>query len=245
MRIKKRNPNSMSTEEHFRELKRRSMLVVFTFIAATIFLLILCPNCLEWFLVLGRDIGYQFIYISPQELLLQHLRIVLTMAACITAPVLLFEVSAFVSPALEVKHTTLKLLGIEATVLVMFGLGGIFAYKVLLPFVYGYLYAFGSGSSITAQITVENYLSLFLRIVFIISAAFELPLVCVFLCRIGLLKASGMKKHRRIVIVLVFLISAIITPPDVVSQCLVAIPLLVLYEISILLCRITQRRGHV
>ena len=97
-------------------------------------------------------------------------------------------------------------------------------------------------SDITASVSVANYVSFLLTIFVIMGVIFELPVVCVTLTSLGLLKVEWMVKARKFAIIIIFLVAAIVTPPDVVSQCMVAVPMLGLYQFSILICKLISRR---
>ena len=125
--------------------------------------------------------------------------------------------------------------------LVCFLVGIFFAYKIMLPFMLQFLIGIGADTDISASITVQNYISFLLTMFLIFGAVFELPVLSVVLTQLDLVKVAWMKKGRRVVIVLIFLMAAVITPPDVVSQIMVAIPMMILYEFSILLCSALKR----
>ena len=104
-----------------------------------------------------------------------------------------------------------------------------------------FLISLSSGSSVSATVSVQSYISFLMTVFMVFGFIFELPMVSVLLTQMGFLKAEWMKKGRKIVIVGIFFIAAVITPPDVVSQVMVAVPMLVLYELSIVLCMLCQR----
>lgn len=101
--------------------------------------------------------------------------------------------------------------------LLCFGAGACFAYKIMLPFMLYFFNTLSIGSGVSAYISVQNYLSFLLMVLIIFGIVFELPMVSVVLNRLGLLKVSWMKAGRRVVIVVIFVIAALITPPDIVS----------------------------
>jgi sec-independent protein translocase protein TatC len=106
----------------------------------------------------------------------------------------------------------------------------------MLPFMLYFLIDISNGSDISASISVQNYISFLLTIFMIFGVVFELPVVSVLLTQLGLLKVEWMKKGRRVVIVVIFFLAAVITPPDIVSQIMVGIPMIGLYELSIIIC---------
>lgn len=237
----KRNPNQLSISGHFRELKRRIIMTVLVFVGLLVACIYWCNYLMDVILEVGKNTGFNFVYIAPQEVLIQQLRTAGVFALIGTVPVILFEITQFISPAFDIKHASLKLALVELVGLPMFALGVLFTYKILFPFTCSYLYGVGSNSGISAQISVERYVTLFLSTTTCIGLVFEIPLVSVVLAKFGLIKSGMMKKLRSVIIVVIFLLAAIITPPDVVSQMIVAIPMVCLYQISIFLCALCEK----
>ena len=119
--------------------------------------------------------------------------------------------------------------------LLMCALSILFAYKVTLPFMLNFLVTLEGTDYITASISIESYINLCLTMFIIFGCVFEMPLVTIILAKMGIANPEIMKKVRGVAIVLIFLTAAIITPPDIVSQCFVAVPMCLLYFISIFL----------
>jgi sec-independent protein translocase protein TatC len=189
---------------------------------------------------IGKTYGYEYVYISPQELLMQYFSVALLLGVIVTLPVILYHIWAFIQPGLRKNENSLFLAALFFG-LICFCLGIIFAYKVMLPFMLRFLINVSIGSDITASISVQNYITFLLTIFMIFGVVFELPVVSVLLTQMGLLKVSWMKKGTRVVIIIIFLVSAFITPPDIVSQVMVAIPMIGLYELSIVISSILLR----
>ena len=120
----------------------------------------------------------------------------------------------------------------------LFCVGILFAYKVTLPFMLNFLVTLEGTDYITASISIESYINLCLTMFIIFGCVFEMPLVTIILAKMGIANPEIMKKGRGVAIVLIFLVAAIITPPDIVSQCFVAVPMCLLYFISIFLSSI-------
>jgi sec-independent protein translocase protein TatC len=122
----------------------------------------------------------------------------------------------------------------------LFYAGGVMFY-LLLPMVIEFLLSFAS-EDISAQLSVGYYVSFCLRLMIAFGVVFQLPMVVVFLTQLGLLSSHILLKHFRYAVVLVFVVAAVLTPPDVVSQTFMALPMLVLYGVSILLARRIEKR---
>lgn len=230
----------MSLSEHLRELRNRLFVCLAVLLATTLAGLYFAPRIVELLLDIGRSYRYRFVYIAPQELLLQYVATALVCGLSAAVPVLLYEVWAFIRPGLKRQEKALFLFAM------IFGLicfcGGVyFAFKIMLPFMLYFLISLSGGSSASASISVQNYISFLTTVFLIFGAVFELPVVSVLLSRLGILKVRWMRKGRRVMIVTIFFIAALITPPDIVSQIMVAVPMLALYELSILLCAASQK----
>ncbi len=156
-------------------------------------------------------------------------------------PYLLFEVVSFVTPALTDKEKRYFFI-IFPWVLLMFIIGVIFAYFILLPPALTFLINFGSDIA-PAQIRIGNYISVVTRLLLAIGLVFELPVLLTFLQRIGVVSPQMLAKQRKWAVVLAFVVGGFLTPtPDPVNQSLVSIPLYLLYEMSIWLGKLVYRK---
>ena len=189
---------------------------------------------------LGEDFGYQFVYIRPQELLMVYFTISLLGAFVLSLPVTAYEIFSFCSPGLKQLEKSMMLLGmIFGTV--FFVVGVLFAYFITVPFMLRFLISFSSDVAVTASISIQEYMSFLLMVFTIFGVIFELPVLSVILTALGVVRPSWLVKARRPMIVAIFFVAAIITPPDIVSQIMVAIPIVALYEFSILLGRLVYK----
>ena len=123
-----------------------------------------------------------------------------------------------------------------------FVLGVAFARYISLPFVLRFLIQFTGQVDVSASISIQQYIGFLMTIFVVFGLVFELPVVSVLLTGLGLIKTDWLRKGRKIMIVIIFVMAAIITPPDVVSQVMVAIPMIGLYELSIGLSSLVARR---
>ncbi|MDO4475190.1 MAG: twin-arginine translocase subunit TatC [Lachnospiraceae bacterium] len=222
---------------HLRELRNRVVICLVSVIGFFLLGLNLAPNFVNLLTDIGTQYGYQYVYIAPQELLMQYFSVALLLSVVFSLPLILYHVWAFVQPGMKKNENSLFLITLVFG-LICFVIGILFAYKIMLPFMLRFLIEVSLGSDITAQISVQNYVQFLLTIFMIFGIVFELPVVSVLLTQLGLLKVSWMKKGTKLVIVLIFFVAAIITPPDIVSQIMVAIPMIGLYELSIALCSV-------
>lgn len=239
-RDKKQKEESMTLTGHLRELRNRLVVCVVCLVASFLIGLHFAPELVEALTDIGKAYGYSYVFIAPQELLMQYFSIALLAGVCITFPVILYHIWAFVQPGLQKNENVLFLAAIFFGLL-CFVAGIIFAYKIMLPFMLHFLMGISVGSEITAAISVQNYITFILTIFMIFGIVFELPVISVLLTQMRLLKVEWMKKGRKVIIIVIFLVAALITPPDIVSQIMVAIPMIGLYELSIIICGILMK----
>jgi len=197
----------------------------------------------EWIfyiLVLPAE-GIELIYIEMTEMFGTVMKVCLTAGLVLVMPYLVYEGIMFVSPALTRREKRYIYLILPWIALMFIG-GVVFGYFILLPPATKFLITFGSNIA-TPQIKVGNYISIITRLLLSIGFIFEMPVVTTFLARIGILKPQWLVKKRRMAIILAFIIAAIITPTfDPINQSLVALPLVVLYEMSIWLAKLVYRQ---
>jgi sec-independent protein translocase protein TatC len=163
-----------------------------------------------------------------------HINISLVAGIIIAFPYIFWEFWNFFKPALyekERKHAR----GAVLSASFLFLLGVVFGYFVIVPLSLNFLGSYRVSDIVHNQINVRSYIGTISSIVLAAGLAFELPVIAYFLARIGIITPGFMRKYRKHSIIVILIIAAVITPPDVFSQTLVAIPLLILYEISILI----------
>ena len=153
-------------------------------------------------------------------------------------PVILYQFWRFVSPAFEDKH------GMTVVIIVLFSsvffvLGMCFAYFVIIPFSLAFFTSLTSGSvDVAYNFTLEGYLIYILWLMFGCGLLFQLPIISIFFTKIGILTPAFLREYRKFAIVLFLILGAVLTPPDPVSQILIVIPLILLYEFSILISKL-------
>jgi sec-independent protein translocase protein TatC len=234
---KEQTEKNMTLSGHLRELRNRLVVCIICLVVFMLAGLHYAPNLVDNLTGIGKAYGYTYVYIAPQELLMQYFSIALLTGVVVTLPVILYNIWAFVQPGLKKNENGLFLSAMFFG-LICFVIGIIFAYKIMLPFMLYFLIDLSKGSNITASISVQNYMTFLLTIFMIFGIVFELPVVTVALTQMGLLKVQWMRAGRRVVIVVIFFVAALITPPDIVSQIMVSIPMIGLYELSIIISSI-------
>lgn len=225
---------------HLRELRRRLTRSVIAVGITTILAFLFADHI---FRVLTMPIrGVSLIFVEMTEMFSTYMTVSLVSGIAMAMPYLVYEFIMFVSPALtprEKKYVYIVLPWIG----IMF-LGGVaFGFFVLLPPAIGFLVSFGNDIA-TPQIRIGNYISLVTRLLLAIGLIFEFPVISTLLARLGVINSRWLAGKRKLAIVLAFVVGAAVTPtPDPVNQTLVSLPLIVLYELSIWLAKIFQKRA--
>lgn len=229
---------NMTLTGHLKELRNRLMWCALVFVVGTVYFLTISDKLIDLLTAMAiNNNGYTFVFLAPQEKLMQYFRVSLLAAVIITIPVALYHIYAFAKPGL--KKAESFFFGLVLVFgLCLFCTGVLFAYHVTLPFMLNFLVTLQGTEYITASISIENYVNLCLTIFVIFGCVFEMPLVTVILARMGIANPEVMKKGRGVAIVLCFFVAAVITPPDIVSQVMVAMPMILLYFISIFLSKV-------
>jgi sec-independent protein translocase protein TatC len=231
--------DKLTVLSHLYELRSRLIKSVIAIAVASVIAFVFA----DWiFYILTLPAGdIPLIYIEMTEMLGTYMRVSLVAGIALAMPYLVYQVIMFVSPALtpgEKKYVFLVLPWIG----LMFIGGVVFGYFVLIPPALKFLLTFGANIA-TPQIKVGNYIALVTRLLLSIGLVFELPVVTTFLARIGVVKAKWLADRRRPAIIIAFILAAAITPTfDPINQSLVAVPLIVLYELSIWLARLVQKK---
>lgn len=171
-----------------------------------------------------------------QEQFFQHMMIALLGGFVLALPYILYEIYRFIKPALKSKEKKYSGIAIAAASLLFF-LGVLFGYFFLAPISINFLGNYTLSEVIQKEFTVTSVVSLISLLTVGSGLMFELPLVIYFLAKIGLVTAETLRSYRKVALVVILVISAIITPPDVASQILLAIPIMILYEVGIFIAK--------
>ncbi len=216
-------------------LTRAAIAVVITTLASFVF-------ADKIFYVLTLPIaGTQLVFLEMTEMIGIYMKVCLWTGIAVAMPYIVYQVVMFIAPALTSKEKRYVYLALPWIALMFIG-GMVFSYFVLLPPAVKFLVSFGSEIA-TPQIRIGNYISVVTRLIVATGIIFELPVISTFLARLGIITSSWLAKKRRLAIILAFVLGAIITPTfDPVNQTLVAAPLIVLYEMSIWLAKLVQKK---
>ncbi|MBL7158161.1 MAG: twin-arginine translocase subunit TatC [Candidatus Omnitrophica bacterium] len=225
--------------EHLEELRLRIIKCAVFIIAASV----ICYNFSGKILSNIIKPAGRTVFIAPQEAFVTHVKVAFITGALASVPFILFETWRFVSEALQRQEKKYILLFAPLS-LVLFAIGAFFGYAVILPVAMKFLLGF-STEYITPMLSVGMYVSFAGLLIFAFGIMFELPIAALFATKIGLVTPYFLSKRRREAVVIIFIIAAFFTPPDAVTQILMAVPLLALYEASILFSKLVYKRGEI
>ena len=227
--------------EHLEELRWRIIKSAIAVIIGMVICLFFSQQILDLMILPthGLDTPLELQVLKVQGMFMVKLEVGFFGGLVLALPFVLVQFWRFISPGLieTEKHYFFPLIAFS-TILFLIGLS--FAYFVILPLAINFFIGLASGD-IKPNIAIDFYIGFVLRILLVFGFVFELPMISYFLSKIGLLTPAFMRKYRRHAIVIIFVVAAILTPPDVITQVFLAIPLILLYEFSIWISTIVER----
>jgi sec-independent protein translocase protein TatC len=237
--VKKETDGSMPLTGHLRELRNRLLVCVVPFVGLTVAFIPGADRLMAILTDMGERFGYRYVYLAPQELLIEYLRIAVLGAFLCCVPLILFQVWSFARPGLERGEKQMFAFSMLFGLL-CFCLGILFAYRITVPFMLQFLIGLSS-QTVSAAISIEKYTSFLLTVFLIFGIIFELPMVSIILTNLGFIDSELLKRFRKLAIVVSFVVAAFITPPDIFSQVMVSVPIVLLYQVSIWLSAVVGR----
>lgn len=235
MKRKQINEREMPFLDHLEELRWRlfkSLITVFV-------LMLICWGFSDQLLEVLRYPGTQITpplkmqVLKVQTVFMTKLEIALVAGVILGLPVIIYQLWQFMAPGLIKKEKKFLPIIILATI-ICFAIGGFFAYFIIIPFALQFFMDLAP-ADIENNIALDFYIGFLLRIIVVFGVVFELPIISIILTKMGLLTPKFMRKYRRYALVIAFILGAILTPPDPSTQIMLAIPIILLYEISIFL----------
>ena len=240
---KPQNDQGMTLTEHLEELRRRlfvcAVAVVLAFcvtyyFSKDLFQLLMAP------LLAVMPPEHGLIFTGLPEAFFTYLKVALVAAIFASSPIILYEIWRFVAPGLFSSEKKYIFPFVFLSTIFFVG-GALFGYYVVFPFGFSFFVGFAT-DFIRPMPSIKEYFSFSTRMLFAFGIVFELPVFTMFLSRIGLVNHRMLSQQRKYAFLAVFVISAVLTPPDVMSQLMMAGPLLILYEISIIIARIFGKK---
>jgi sec-independent protein translocase protein TatC len=230
--------------EHLEELRKR---LIICFIAVGIGFVLSYGFKEKLFQILTRPLirvmqtGDKLIFTGLPEAFFTYLKVAFLSGIILAAPVIFYQFWMFVAPGLYDKEKRLMAPIVILSTFFFVG-GAFFGYFIVFP--YGFKFFLGFASEIIQPLpSMREYLGFASKLLLVFGLVFELPLIITFLARLGIVSVSFLKKNRKYALLLFFVGAAILTPPDVVTQVMMALPLIVLYEISIISARIFGKKN--
>ncbi|MBR3796504.1 MAG: twin-arginine translocase subunit TatC [Clostridia bacterium] len=232
---------NMSLVGHLTEIRNRIAVCFITLVVAFFVCFAFIKPLANELLEMGLTAGFQYVYLSPSELLTSYFKLSLILAAVIVSPLLIYEIWSFVAPALTKKEKR-AIRPALAGGLFFFALGAVFAYLVALPFMIQFLINYSESEFISSAISVASYLDFMIGMLLTFGLVFEEPMLAFVFSSLGIITPALLRMVRRYAILMIFILAAVITPPDVVSQFMIAMPMIVLYELSITISSVVYKR---
>lgn len=248
----------MPLTEHLGEL-RRSILISVVFIGIAfvvafyfsedIFNLLMFPMRGEikvdlrtpYFHIMEKAKPTSLVFLSPAEAFWMYLKISFVAGLICALPAIFYEIWRFISPGLLQKEKKYFLPFIMSST-TLFLIGASFCFIIVLPFAMTFLLGYQT-KNLTPMISVGNYIDFCLKFILAFGVIFELPLVIVFLTRFGIVSPKTLARQRKYAVLFAFILAAVLTPtPDAFNQTLMAVPIIILYELGILISRIMHKR---
>jgi sec-independent protein translocase protein TatC len=238
----KKLSDAMSFLDHLEELRWR---VIKALIAVVVFAI---PCGIYWQQIIDFIMIYplngitprpQLVYTNPTETVVLSMKIAIFGGLIAASPVLFYQLWRFVAPGLYINEKRIVLPSVIVSTFCF--LSGISFCYMTLPLVLKFLNGFGAGT-LQAMYKIDEYFSFLLKLSLAFGVVFELPVISFLLARAGIITGAFLVKNIRYAIVIIFIVAAVLTPPDVLSQTLLAIPLLVLYGISIIVAYVAQKK---
>ena len=184
--------------------------------------------------------GDRLVYTSLPEMFFVYIKTALVAGLLLAAPYVFYQIYLLVAPGFYQKEKKNVILFVLCSTVLFVG-GSLFGYFLVFPYGFKFFLAF-SNEYLRALPSVTQYFSLAVKLLFAFGFVFELPVAVFFLSRMGVVTADFLKQKRRYAILLIFIIAAVLTPPDVITQFMMALPLMALYEFSILIAKIAGKK---
>jgi len=224
--------------DHLEELRNRILFSLVLIIICTALVYNFTTQIMD---ILVLSVGKLY-FMGPAEAFWVKVKLALFVGLYCSLPFLFYQIWKFVELGLR-KDERKQVLPLSISSFILFTIGGSFCYFFVIPVAIKFLLSYGS-DTLVPLISVSKYLSFIGCLIFAFGGTFQLPLVLMFLARIGIVNVKLLRKFRRFAIIGSFIVGAALTPtPDMVNQTLLALPIIVLYELSILLIRIFERNG--
>lgn len=228
--------------DHLEELRWRIIKSLVSVVLFTIIAFFFSDYFLDWLLLPASKVTQQISIqvLKVQAIFIIKLEIALLVGVILSIPVILFQLWSFLAPGLH-NHERKYIWPIIIFAMISFTIGAAFAYYIIVPYALDFFLGLVP-ENVTNNIAIDFYFGFMLRLLIVFGVVFELPVISILLAKMGLITPAFLKKYRRHAIVVFFVSAAILTPPDPMTQLFLALPLLLLYEGTILLLYFFARK---
>jgi sec-independent protein translocase protein TatC len=226
-------------QPHIADLRKRLMISSATLVVAFFACFSFYEPILNWMMIPVEAVlpqGSHMVAIEVQETFFTALKVAFFSGFLVSLPVIFWQLWLFIAPGLY-DHEKKYVIPFVLSATLMFLIGASFAYYVVVPFGFSFLINFGS-TVVTVLPSIGKYVSFFTKLLFGFGIAFEMPVITFFLAVIGLVNEKTLIGFFKYAIVMIFILAALLTPPDVLTQFLMAGPLILLYGVSIIIAKI-------
>jgi len=238
------NPKELTVIEHIEELRKRLVICAIFFILALIVSFYFAKPIIKYIQYSEQAEQLTLNAFNVGDPLTVYLEVTFIVAFIITSPIILYQLWAFITPGLHETERKATLKYIPYAFL-LFVIGLAFGYYILFPNVMNFMMQLSNDLEIQQTIGINEYFGFLFKLVVPFGIIFELPVVMLFLARLGILNPQLMVKFRKYSYFVLFVLAVLVAPPDIISYILISIPLFVLYEISIVIARIGFRKYQV
>ncbi|OYV39533.1 MAG: twin arginine-targeting protein translocase TatC [Rhodospirillales bacterium 20-64-7] len=236
--------------DHLSELRRRLLWSAVAFVLAFLLCYHFAPRIYDFLAaplahaLEARGQKPELIYTALYEAFFTYIKVAIFAAAFLSFPVIASQLWLFIAPGLY-KREKRAMLPFLVVTPILFFMGGALAYYVIFPTAWKFFLSFqstapGSDVQIDLMAKVSDYLNLVMKLIFAFGLSFELPVLLTLLGKVGILNSAALRKYRRYAYVGCFILAAVLTPPDILTQCGLAGPLILLYEISVISVRMVE-----
>ncbi len=232
--------------QHLEELRTRLIRSLIVYAICLVVCVIISPQLFQLLIQPAVDFlpeGSSFVYTKLPEAFITYLKVALLASVFVSSPFIFYQLWQFVAPGLYKQEQRMVIPFVLFSTL-LFTAGAVFCYLAVLPWACKFFLGYGADpdASITPMLTIGEYLAFSTRLLLAFGLVFELPLAMMFLGRAGIVRAKTLRRFRPIALVLAFVVASLITPPDVVTQLSLGLPLMLLYEVGVLLVRWVEPR---
>ncbi len=224
--------------EHLAELRKRVFAILLIAILASSVSYFYIDKLISEVLKYAEEMN--LVYLTPPELFIASIKIAIVTGLIVASPLIFYQIWLFIKPGLVLEEKKYILISLYAGIF-FFALGITFAYKIIVPITINFFLGF-QVEGIRPMISFASYIGFISSLLFSFGLVFEMPMIIVTLTKLRLITPQILTKNRKIVVLAIFILATILTPPDVVSQVLLALPMLLLFELSVIFSKLIMKK---